>query len=73
MEHEKKKRQKKKKNKQSKANESAPRGVGEHPNLNSEKADVQNKGVLQIVTDSDRESISGAETVSLFCMVYPSI
>lgn len=62
MEHEKKKRQKKKKNKQSKTNESAPSGVGEHPNLNSEKADVQNKGVLQIVTDSDRESISGAET-----------
>ncbi|GJT40990.1 DNA helicase [Tanacetum coccineum] len=61
MEHEKKKRQKKKKNKQSKANESAPSGVGEHPNLNSEKADVQNKGMLQTVTDSDRESMSGTE------------
>lgn len=71
MEHEKKKRQKKKKNKQGKANERPPSGVGEpisdnnnHSNVNiqnqnSENPDVYNK---QRVVDSDRESISGAET-----------
>ncbi|KAK9057834.1 hypothetical protein SSX86_022672 [Deinandra increscens subsp. villosa] len=75
MEHEKKKKQKKKKNKQGKANASA--GVGElnsennnhanaanqnHQNLNSDSSDVPKSGQQQSVMDSDRESISGAET-----------
>ncbi|KAI3666805.1 hypothetical protein L6452_41842 [Arctium lappa] len=80
MEHEKKKRQKKKKNKQGKVNESVSAGVGEltsennnhvnatkpnHQNLNSENTDVQNKGSQQMVVDSDRQPINGAETASL--------
>ncbi|KAI3829521.1 hypothetical protein L1987_03647 [Smallanthus sonchifolius] len=75
MEHEKKKRGKKKKNKQGKTSVSA--GVGElttennnhanvanqnHQNVNSDSSDVPKRGLQQAVVDSDRESISGAET-----------
>lgn len=79
MEHEKKKKHKKKKNKQGKT--SVPAGAGEstsdnsnhanvanqnHQNLNSDSSDVPKRGQLQAVGDSDRESISGTEMVSLF-------
>ncbi|KAL8214827.1 hypothetical protein R6Q57_004276 [Mikania cordata] len=78
MENEKKKRQKKKKNKQGKTSASAD--VGEltseinnnanvtnqnHQNLNSDSSDVSKRGLQQTVVDSDRESVSGAETTSL--------
>ncbi|KAI3682803.1 hypothetical protein L1987_83060 [Smallanthus sonchifolius] len=76
MEHDKKKKGKKKKNKQGKT--SATAGVGEltsennnhantanqknHQNVNSDGSDVPKRGLQQAVVDSDRESISGAET-----------
>ncbi|KAI3788492.1 hypothetical protein L2E82_01260 [Cichorium intybus] len=71
MDNEKKKRQKKKKNKQGKTNDRPPTGavdlvsennnhaIVNNQNLNSENTDFYNK---QRVVDSDRESISGAET-----------
>ena len=51
MEHEKKKRQKKKKNKHGKTNERPLTGLGQlssenNNHLNSENADVHNKGLL---------------------------
>ncbi|KAL8259191.1 hypothetical protein R6Q59_027144 [Mikania micrantha] len=77
MENEKKKRHKKKKNKQG---TSASADVGEltseinnnanvtnqnHQNLNSDSSDVSKRGLQQTVVDSDRESVSGAETSRL--------
>ncbi|KAD3338137.1 hypothetical protein E3N88_33658 [Mikania micrantha] len=76
MENEKKKRHKKK----NKQGTSASADVGEltseinnnanvtnqnHQNLNSDSSDVSKRGLQQTVVDSDRESVSGAETSRL--------
>ncbi|KAD0767446.1 hypothetical protein E3N88_43734 [Mikania micrantha] len=82
MENEKKKRHKKKKNKQG---TSASADVGEltseinnnanvtnqnHQNLNSDSSDVSKRGLQQTVVDSDRESVSGAETQQFIFLIF---
>nr|XP_043609033.1 paramyosin isoform X2 [Erigeron canadensis] len=69
MEHEKKRKNKKKKNKQGKTSVPASESnidanvtKQNHENLNSDSSDVHNRVGQQTILDSDRESISGAET-----------